>query len=104
MTVARAASVEEPSRLSHFAMGVVAVCLAILLGAVYTYGVAARATYERAEAARIEQENRAFCAGLGLAENSEPYTRCTGGLTAIRQRQREHFDAESAGYSRGATP
>jgi hypothetical protein len=69
----------------------------VLLGVVYAFGLAARAASERTEAALIEQENRAFCTGLGLTDKSEQYTRCTSGLTAIRQRQRGRFDAESAG-------
>jgi hypothetical protein len=97
MTIPSVASVEEPSRASHLVIGVVAVCFVVFFGAMYVYGSAARKASEQAEAALVDQEDRAFCAGLGLADKSEPYTRCKSGLTEIRQRQRARFDAESVG-------
>lgn len=97
MTSPGITSTEEPSRHSHLVPGVLAAGLIVLFGAVYVYGSAARVASERAETALVEQENQTFCAGLGLSEKSEQYTRCMSGLTTIRQRQRERFDADAAG-------
>jgi hypothetical protein len=97
MTIPNVTSVENPSRPTPLVTAGLAACLVVLFGAAYSYGLAARAASEQSEAARIWQENRAFCASLGLTDKTEPYTRCTSGLTGIRQRERERFEAESAG-------
>ncbi len=97
MTIPTVASIEERSHPRYLVMGIGAVCLVVLFGTVYQYGLAARAAAERSEVALLEQENHDFCTGLGLADKSDAYARCTSGLTPIRQRQRERFDAESAG-------
>ena len=97
MTIPTVASIEERSHPAYLVMAVSAVCLVVLFGTVYQYGLAARVAAERSEVALVQQENHDFCTGLGLADKSDAYARCTGGLTAIRLRQRERFDAESAG-------
>jgi hypothetical protein len=93
----KATYVEASSGSRHLITTAVVAGLVIMLGAVYSYGLAMRSVSERSQASVIEGERRAFCVGLGLADKSEPYARCITGLTAIQQRQRERFEAESAG-------
>ena len=97
MAIRIAAPAEASSHTSHLATAIIALALVILLGATYTYGLQARAAAESAEAALVAQENHTFCTSLGFTTAVEAYTRCTNGLAAIRQRQRERFDAEAAG-------
>ena len=74
---------------------IIAVAIAGLLGASYVHG---RDTYLKADLAqreRVAQEDRTFCEGLGL--DSQRLATCIDGLSEIRQRQRERWDAEAAG-------
>jgi hypothetical protein len=97
MAIRIAAPAEASSHTSHLATAILALALVVLLGATYTYGLHARAAAERAEIALVAQENQAFCSSLGISDTSALFTRCTDGLSAMRQRQRERFNAEAAG-------
>ncbi len=69
----------------------------VLLSYAYTYGSAARASANRAEALMIQSENETFCTGLGLAPKTESYARCVAGLTEIRRRQQQRFNDDTMG-------
>ena len=97
MTLPTAAAVAKASGLTPLVIGIGVLCVLVLFATVYEYGRAIRAASQLSDSRVIQQEDHGFCLGLGLADKSEAYAQCTSGLTAIRQRQRERFDAESAG-------
>jgi hypothetical protein len=66
-----------------------------MLVAALIYGPEARAAAERDKAIAIEQENHAFCTGLGHKPTSEVYVRCTAALADIRRRHEERLTADA---------
>jgi hypothetical protein len=66
----------------------------VLLSAAVIHGQGARASAERSSAIAIEEENRTFCASLGLIQTTEVYQRCADGLTDIRRRHEERLNLE----------
>ena len=77
------------------------IALGIAVGALALYAVCtAPATLQaaqRANAAQVQQENRAHCEKFGMPPGSEGFASCMTDLTGIRQRQRDRFGAEAAG-------
>jgi hypothetical protein len=69
----------------------------IVLGAAFLYGRNLRATAERNTATAIEEENRAFCTGLGIAQETEAYVRCADGLANVRRTHEGRLNAEAMG-------
>jgi hypothetical protein len=76
---------------------VVAIGLAALFTAAFSYGREARIKADQAEAALIAQEDQTFCTGFGFAAGSETYARCAKGLTEIRRWQKQRLELEAAG-------
>jgi hypothetical protein len=71
----------ERSLLAAYAVSVVAVC-----GLIVVNGPQMRAAAEAEEARVIEEENQAFCGGLGIGPGATLYTQCAAGLADIRAR------------------
>jgi len=71
--------------------------IVVLFAVAYVYGRDARLSAERAEAIIVERENGALCSSLGLAPQTEAYTRCISGLTDIRRRQDERRNEDAMG-------
>jgi hypothetical protein len=55
------------------------------------------AAVEQAELIEIARETQEFCAGLGLKKQAGDYARCVSGLAEIRRKQKERWDAVTAG-------
>jgi hypothetical protein len=81
-----------PATFALFGAGLIA-----LLALAYVSGRDARVIADRAEATVIDGENAAFCAGLGLAPQTEVHARCMTGLTKIRRRQDERRNEDAMG-------
>jgi hypothetical protein len=75
-------------------LAVLALIALAVMAAALIYGQSARAVADRNKAAASEEENRTFCAGLGLAPASEVYTRCTNGLIEFGRRHEERLSAD----------
>jgi hypothetical protein len=71
------------------------VCLAVIAAWAYRLGGRALADTQAAEANAVAGENRAFCTGLGFADKSNEFARCTKGLSDIRQKQKERWEADA---------
>ncbi len=80
------------------ACGAAFIALIVALGFVYDYGHTMHARAATAETAAIEDEDIAFCAALGIVQNSEAFDRCKGGLAGIRQSHQERISAAMAGF------
>lgn len=72
-----------------------ALSLVYMLVAALIYGPQARAAAERHTAIVMEQEDRAFCTGLGHNPTSEIYARCTAGLADVRRWHEERLTADT---------
>jgi hypothetical protein len=74
------------------ALGASFIALIVVLGFAYDHGRARQDSAMSAETAVIEDEDIAFCARLGIAQNSDTFARCKSGLADIRRSQRERID------------
>ena len=79
------------------ALGAGFIALIIVLGLAYDHGRARQATSMSAETTAIEDEDIAFCVRLGIAQNSDAFTRCRSGLAYIRQSQQERTNSVTSG-------
>jgi hypothetical protein len=74
----------------------VVLCLAVvaaLLASAFFVGRNAQIAADAAERDEIAQEDRRFCTALGFEEQDGKYFRCAGGLSEIRRKQKERWDA-----------
>jgi hypothetical protein len=61
----------------------------VILIAAFNYGRSAQAAAERNQDATIDEENRIFCAGLGLIPATPLYKKCVDGAMVLRSRREE---------------
>src|ERR1043165_8960056 len=61
----------------------------VVIAVTFENGREARADAKRAVAVLVENENRAFCGGLGFAPPMSTYAQCVAGLSEIRRLQQE---------------
>ena len=79
-------------RASHTAPAVIGfgfIALIVVMGLAYDHGRTRHTSAMTAETAAIENEDIAFCTGLGIAQNSDAFARCKSGLVDIRRSQQE---------------
>jgi hypothetical protein len=79
------------------ALGASFIALIVVLGLAYDHGRARHATAMSAETTAIEDEDIAFCVRLGIAQNSNAFSRCRSGLADIRQSQQERTTSMTSG-------
>jgi len=85
------------SSVTPVAMAFVGLVVIFVLGVAYNHGRTLQQETANAETAAIETEDAAFCATLGITQNSFLFARCRSGLADIRRAHQQRLASDAIG-------